>query len=299
MTRYWMGVDGGGSSLRVTIVDDSLHPLGEAHAETANPKVIGEHAAAERIHMAILAAISNAQLQPADIAGVGIGIAGADTVHSEVWLREVVSEVLPQARLVPSADYEIALVGALGERRGILVLAGTGSLAYGVNAHGESMLVGGWGYLLGDEGGGYWLGLEALRALIADVEGRGEPTLLHNLLLDHLNLVHPRDLVKWMYATQRTRDVAALAPLVLRAAESGDAVALSLVNRGADALLSFTHTVMRRLKTDNPQIAFAGGLLENTNPLSRALCMRLGLNTLPVAQYPAAVGAALLCREMW
>ena len=73
--------------------------------------------------------------------------------------------MLPAAQIALSSDVEIALVGALGQRLGIVVLAGTGSAAYGVNRAGDALLVGGWGYLLGDEGSGYWIGAEALRLL--------------------------------------------------------------------------------------------------------------------------------------
>lgn len=95
------------------------------------------------IQNAVRAALDAAGVSHERVAVVGIGVAGAAASHSAGWLREVVSGVTPGARVVPSADYEIALVGALGRRRGVLILAGTGSLAYGVNARGRSALAGG------------------------------------------------------------------------------------------------------------------------------------------------------------
>src|SRR5690349_13591838 len=123
--RYVMGIDGGGSSIRAVITSLALDVRGEIRGETANPSVIGREQAAARIQNVIRATLENAALSAASIAGVGIGVAGAAASHSEAWLREVVAGVLPDSRIVASADYEIALVGAHGARKGVLVLAGT------------------------------------------------------------------------------------------------------------------------------------------------------------------------------
>src|SRR6185295_15071152 len=109
-----------------------------------------------------------------DLSGAGVGIAGASVIHSEDWLREVFSTIMPGVPFVPSSDLEIALVGALGERRGVLVLAGTGSAGFGINLAGQSLQVGGWGYLLGDEGSSYWIGMQALQMLTRLADGRAD-----------------------------------------------------------------------------------------------------------------------------
>ena len=155
---YYMGIDGGGSTVRVVIVTPDLTICGQSEGPTVNPGVVGSENAANTIRQAMRTALKSANLTADQIAAVGIGVAGAAAYHSADWLRAVVGAVTPQARIVPSADFEIALVGALGQREGVLVLAGTGSLAYGVNAAGETALVGGWGYLLDDAGSGYWIG---------------------------------------------------------------------------------------------------------------------------------------------
>ncbi len=299
MTAYVAGIDGGGSSVRVALLDDRRNLLAESRGETVNPSVVGLEIAASRIHAALFAALEAAGLQPNEVIAAGIGVAGASASHSAGWLRDVVHTVLPQARVIPASDYEIALVGAHGERRGVLVLAGTGSLAYGINDTGDSALVGGWGYLLGDEGGGYWIGLEGLRAAIAAVEGRDSHTVLVESLLDALKLEIPRALIPWLYRAEqpRTRDIAALAPVVFAAASGGDSVAQAIVERGADALAACAQAVIRQLRLPSPAIAFTGGLLEADNPLSRALCRRLNLDALPVPRFSAVIGAALLALE--
>lgn len=293
----YMGIDGGGSGLRVAIADADLVVHGRAEGPPANPSSLGRLRAAAIVQDAMRAAL--ADLAPQRVAAVAIGLAGAAASHSAEWLRAVVGAVLPHARIVPSADYEIALVGALGQRRGLLVLAGTGALAYGVNAAGESALAGGWGYLLGDEGSGYWLGLQALRAVARAADGRGPETTLHRALLPALGLSAARDLIPWLYGASPppTAAVAALAPLLLETARQGDGSAVAIVRQAADELNLAAQAVMRRLAMPSPPIALAGGLLAEPNPLSEALCHLLRLDGIPQPQHPPVMGAVLLARE--
>lgn len=293
----FLGLDGGGSGLRAVLADADLTLYGQAEGPAANPSTVGRERAAALIQEALRAALGDHP--PQAVAAVGIGVAGAAASHSADWLIQVVRTVLPQAQVAPSADYEIALVGALGQRLGLLVLAGTGALAYGVNAAGESALVGGWGYLLGDEGSGYWLGLEGLRAVLRAADGRGPETALAASLLPALGLDGARDLVPWLYrrAMPRAAQVASLAPLVLAAARLGDPCATEIVARGAQELALAAHAVMRRLSLVAPRIAFAGGLLSAPNPLSESLCRLLALDELPQPLHPPVMGAVLLARD--
>jgi N-acetylglucosamine kinase-like BadF-type ATPase len=296
---YVMGIDGGGSAIRVVITTPDLTVCGQSDGPTANPGVVGFDTATRTIQDAMRAAFAAADLSPDQIAAVGIGIAGAAAHHSADWLREVVAAVTPRAAIVPSADFEIALVGAVGRHEGVLVLAGTGSLAYGVNAEGRSALVGGWGYLLDDAGSGYWVGIRALAAVARAADGRGPHTSLTAILLEALDLAKPLDLVPWLYLseTARTRTIAQLAPLVLDQATDGDLVARVIVTGAAAELATAAHTVMRRLDMPAPDFAFAGGLLSGTNLLSESLCTALGLETMPVPHHPPVIGAALLALE--
>jgi N-acetylglucosamine kinase-like BadF-type ATPase len=186
----------------------------------------------------------------------------------------------------------------MGERSGVLILAGTGSLAYGVNAAGESALVGGWGYLLGDEGSGTWIGLEGLRAVSRadDDPDDTASTALTNRLLHALNLPDARALIPWLYqaAEPRSHEIAALAPLVLEQAEHLDGAALDIVRSAARKLAGMAHVVVRRLIIESPTFVFGGGLLTTPNPLSLALCQELGISAIPKPCHSPVIGAALL-----
>lgn len=295
------GIDGGGSTLRVAIVDSRLASIATQSSGTANPSVIGREAAQAHIRAMVRAALQQADISPSNIASAGIGIAGASNLHSRDWLLETVAPVLPSSQLVPSSDLEIALVGALGRRHGILLLAGTGSAVYGCAPDGKQLQVGGWGYLLGDEGSGYWLGRQLLRGIIAAHDQGVGTTDLGAACLAKLNLRSARDLVGWLYRGNdaKTARVAALARLVLDMAESGDSEANMLVRAAAGHLTRQVELLRGRLAYPAAAIAFAGGLLDTDNALSAAVTDRLELPGRPTALHSPAIGAALLAQLEW
>lgn len=295
------GIDGGGSNLRVAVVDARLATIVTQSAGTANPSVIGREQAQAHIREIVRATLQRADISPKRIAAAGIGIAGASNLHSRDWLLETLSPILPSSRLVPSSDLEIALVGALGRRHGILLLAGTGSAAYGCAPDGKQLQVGGWGYLLGDEGSGYWLGMQLLRGISAAHDKGGGLTALGAACLDALALQTARDLVGWLYRSNEaaTARVAALARLALDMAQAGDCEANMLVRAAADHLARQVDLLRSRLEYPGAPIAFAGGLLDTDNALSAAVTRQLKLPGRPKALHSPAIGAALLAQLEW
>ena len=301
--RLFMGIDGGGSKLRVSIVDADLDQLSSLTAGSVNPSIVGRDAARERIRKGIFQSASSANIRREDIAAVGIGIAGASNLHSDDWLRETVKPALPHAFIAPSSDLEIALIGALGKRQGILILAGTGSAVFGLTPDGRRLQVGGWGYLLGDQGSSFWIGSQLLKHVTAtfDAGGEGGMTALGRACLDQLGLSDPRELVAWVYRSEMAPAVriASLAPFVLRLADAGDELAREILHCAARHLAQQLETMSRRLNYAEAPIAFAGGLLDNNNWFSRELAMRLALPERPAVKYKPVIGAALLAKMEW
>jgi N-acetylglucosamine kinase-like BadF-type ATPase len=195
-------------------------------------------------------------------------------------------------------DHEIALVGAHGIRRGVIVLAGTGSVACAINARGEWAQAGGWGYLLGDEGSGVWLVLEGLRAFVRYHDGVAlEAADLAGRMQRAFGFTRPADVIPWLYRQPPpTRELAQYADIVLHAADDGDPTARDIIQRGAAALAQIAQTAAARVGAAFT-IRFCGGLLTADNALSRALCEHLGLDAIPYPLYPPVVGAALLARD--
>lgn len=295
----FMGVDGGGSTLRVALVDAELHVLAQVERGAANPNTIGKQASAALIQSAMGETLAAAGKNAAAVTAVALGVAGA--AHLQAWLYETVLAALPYSRIVTSTDFEIALVGARGERLGVLVLAGTGSVAFGVNHAGDKVQVGGWGYLLGDEGSGYWIGLQALKALVHHADqhyARASEAAsgLPRRVMETLALSAPHEIIGWLYGQPRVRDVARLTDLVFEAAAEGDNTALEIIDSAVAELSRLVETVRRRLRSPGLPIAFAGGLLSAETLLSQRLARTLALPDVPHARYSPVIGAALLAK---
>jgi glucosamine kinase len=294
MMAYYIGIDGGGSTLRVAIVDDALRVVTSASRGTVNPSAIGREAAAALIGEALREVLALAEVP---ITAVGIGVAGASAAYAADWLRATIAAVLPHVLTIPSSDNEIALVGAHGAREGAIVLAGTGSVACAANMRGGWAQAGGWGYLLGDEGGGYWLALEALRAYVRWSEGTApHAAAFAERVRAAFGFASAVEVTPWLYRLPPpTREVAQYANVVLDAAAEGDATAQDIIDRGAAALAAIARAVVARVDPALP-IRFCGGLLTAESAISAALCRQLGLAAIPLPLHAPVIGAALLAK---
>lgn len=241
------------------------------------------------------------------IAGVCVAMAGAGRDEEQRQVRDIVYQLLPSiacdtpVMVVP--DVYGALVGGAGTKVGAVVVAGTGSMVWRRDSSGASARAGGWGYLMGDEGSGYDLGRKALQAVMQAKDKRGPRTLLVDMLTRHFDVVRPDELVKRVYAPAfSVYDVAALARLVLQAADDGDAVAATLLDVGSRELASgvlAVHTALGAEPTMHP-VVLGGGLLRHTGYRQRVAGEIVSL--VPVArpmppEREAAYGAALLAAE--
>lgn len=291
----WMGIDGGGTSLRVVIVDDDLNELASATSDSVNPNAVGHEKAQYLIRHHVEMVLQRAGLR--DVDGAAIGIAGASDRHSANWLLETLRPVLPAAPIVPSSDVEIALVGGRGRLDGILLLAGTGSVALGINADGQQKRIGGWGYLLGDEGSGYWIGTRALQTLTRWHDGVLETdSQLPQAIMRHLNLELPFDIINWRYQQATQSDVAELAQLIDASGLDGDVLATAIIAKAADYLANMARQLLKTLNLGADSIVFAGSLLTNKTLLQEQVCRKLNLSEPPVPLHSPAVGAALLAK---
>ena len=207
-------------------------------------------------------------------------------------------------RVLIHNDAVIALAGGAGRLYGVVIIAGTGAIAYGVNAKGERRRASGWGHLLGDEGSGYHTGLGALRAVLRAHDGRGPATLLRDLVLDHWRLGKPEDLVGLVYAPDfPRRRIGELLALVDEAAGRGDAVALDLLAEAGRELGLAAAAVIRGLGMEGQrfEVVLAGGAFK-TRQVLRAAVSEAVLAAAPGAtlidpRHEPAMGAALLALE--
>ena len=255
--RYVIGIDAGGTKTVGLLADENGKVLTKARGGGANLVVHGELAVEKVLHQVIEDLDS-----PEPIAAVCLGMAGVDRREDQELMRGVARRLrLPEAfQIVP--DPLIALVAGAPGGIGIVVVAGTGSISYGVDPSGKTARAGGWGYLLGDEGSAFWLGHAAVRAGIRALDGRGPATALLDRIAGKLELEIPNGLVKWFYDQERSRNrVAALASVVEEAANDGDEVASDLLNQAAQHLARAGRSVARQLDFgDSFPFVQAGGV---------------------------------------
>jgi N-acetylmuramic acid 6-phosphate etherase len=237
---------------------------------------------------------------PADRAVVGAAGAGREAEQQELEAALINHEVAVRVRVL--GDGQIALAAAFGGEPGIFLNSGTGSVAFARDPEGRMHRSGGYGWQLGDEGGGYWLGRRALAAAGRAIDGRGEGSTLTTRLLGALGLKDFDDLVRWA-STATPAQVASLAPHLLNAAREGEAVAQHTVDEGANELAALVRTLLRHFPADGPvRLATGGGLLRRDTPLARTLYRILGAELPRVQIRPEPVdpplGALLLAAEL-
>jgi N-acetylglucosamine kinase-like BadF-type ATPase len=290
---YFLGIDGGGTHLRIVVVDSALQVLGQAEGTGINPNHYNLLSMAGELIDPIEQALHAANITRVQLEAVGVGIAGGDTMQHDV--ARLIHYVLPSVRVVTASDAMIALVGAFAQAYGVVLIAGTGSIAFGCAEDGRTSTSGGWGYKMGDEGSGYWIGLQLLRRYTYVLDGRIANGTVTDAVAAQLKSPQRHDLVRWMYDAPRVSDVAALAPIAL--AHADDPFIAALLDQAAEELVLCAKTVMNALALPVDRLAFAGGLLSEENALSRRVMQRFGLSELPRCRYSPTIGAAIMAMK--
>ena len=299
-TAVSLGADAGGSHSTV-VIGTETGVLGRADGPGAAMRPSGAAKSAAVLTETARRAAAQAGVElPVERAVVGAAGAGRAQEQAELEAALIDAGVARRVRVL--ADGEVALATAFGTGSGILLNAGTGSIAYARDPAGELHRAGGYGWQLGDEGGGYWLGRRALDVAARSQDGRGEGSTLLARLLSALGLQHFDDLVRWS-ATATPAQMAALAPHVLNAAREGEGVARQAVDDAARELVELVAVLVRYFPGTAPvPVAVAGGLLLPQSPLTAAFGTRLGTALKRARLVPdridSAVGALRLAAEL-
>ena len=280
--KLYLGVDGGQSGTAAVIGDENGRVLGEGEAGPCNHAAAGEGRA--KLERAVTESVS--------VACTHAGL-DARSVHFESACfgmsggpedkREILAAVLRTDRLIVTTDAVTALAGATEWGRGIIVIAGTGSIAFGRNAAGKSARAGGWGYVFGDEAGAFDLVRQSLRAALRMEEGWGPPTSLREVLLGATGARNANEALHLFYTDDWPRSrVATLAPLVDQAAMDGDRVAARILTAAAQELATLAAAVRGQLWPDPDtslpitnimstlvEVAYVGGVFQSLSILER------------------------------
>ncbi len=275
--RLVVGVDGGGSKTRAVVVSPDGRMVGAADGPGSAVRAGGVPHAADVIAACIRDALRAARRDDVIPAALLAGIAGVGREPERAALTDALTSRGIARAITVTTDADIALDDAFGEGPGILLIAGTGSIAYGRAPDGRFERCGGWGPVLGDEGAGAWIGRRALNVAAASSDGREPETALVPALLTAIGGDDPSAFIGWA-ANATPADFATLAPVVLQVAADGDLRANSLLALGVEELVLHVRTLARALFVDERAavpVAFAGGLLVRGAPLRRRLEHRL------------------------
>jgi N-acetylglucosamine kinase-like BadF-type ATPase len=267
-----VGVDGGGSKTLAVVVDRDGNERGRAAAGSSNFTAIGAEQAAASVTQAVTGAVSLAGGQ-FPVRSLWAGLSGIDRPGARELLHPMIQPLSGNIRLTNDAELVFsALEGGIG----VVLIAGTGSIALGHNASGATARAGGWGHLMGDEGSGYDIGRRALQAAAHAADGRGPATALLDAFMHHWEVSRPLDMIAHAYRSTDKAAVAELTSIVFATATAGDTVARLIVADAAGELASAAIAAGNQLALpgDLP-LALTGGLLTGNADFRRSVLRRI------------------------
>jgi N-acetylglucosamine kinase len=270
-----LGIDAGGTKTVCLLADDQGRVVAEARRSGANLQAVGELEVEKVLHDVMDEAIGDRDITPAAIC---LGIAGVDRPDDFAIVRGIMKRIGYKARIVIVNDALVALEAGAPGQPGVVVISGTGSISYGRDTNGQAARAGGWGYVLGDEGSGYWIGRAALRAVLRESDKRAPATALTALLLKHFGVTEAQGLIHQVYNTSlKPAAIGALATCVQSAFSQGDQVAVGILRGAANELEAAALSVARRLDLIGQPFVFilAGGIFRAVPWLQEELERRL------------------------
>jgi N-acetylglucosamine kinase len=275
---FILGIDGGGTKTAALLTDERLRIISHGLNGPSNFLRVGEELAVNAILLAIEEACSKAGIELDHVSAISAGLGGVDHLAHNRRMREAIQNALnrrwPTGNLISgkgrwsqenfllTSDAEIALAGATDCQPGIVIISGTGSIAYGMNSRGQRARSGGWGPTFGDEGSGYDIARRALVAVVSSFDGRLRPTVLTERVCRYFGIDSPADLPRIIYSSGKGVNIAPLSELVLEAAHDGDPVACQIMRDAALELARTITAVIKRLhmQQDTFRVCYVGGV---------------------------------------
>lgn len=269
----YLGIDGGGTQTTCAVGDDH-HVLASAVAGGSNMVRLGEHEARTNLHEAIRKACDAARVNPDMVDAVVVGIAGATIPPVKETIATMVRDLVP-GDIEVIGDMVIAMEAAFPGLPGVVVISGTGSVAFGRNAQGEAGRAGGWGPAISDEGSGQWIGRNAIAAVMRALDST-EPTTLLRGILDTWRLDGLEQLLQKSNASPAP-DFAQLFPAVEAAATAGDEIAQQLLTAAGNELAWLASVVIGRLwPTEQAvRVGIGGGVFAHSSLVRRSFWKQL------------------------
>jgi N-acetylglucosamine kinase-like BadF-type ATPase len=301
MTHYVIGVDGGGTKTELALIDLEGNLVGMEKVGSTNYQAVGGEQLRDELLEGFsgLANVTNVDIDRVDHIFLGLAGAGRQTDQEEI--KALFEDTVFAGKITVDSDAIVALAGAFGTNPGIILIAGTGAICFGSNQDGKIVRSGGWGYLLGDEGSGYYIGREAIIASLKDFDGRGEKTSLKENLKQRFELDSIDKIIPRIYQNKIDRvAIANIAPVVFELANQGDLIAEEIVRKTGHEMGLLAKSVATQLKFSGEEInvALIGSIFKQKDMLVSQISKELfeiSWNvTIVEPRFQPAFGAALL-----
>lgn len=278
---YVIGIEGGGSKSDLLMSDLTGKIVAQCSGGALNLYSSGTQAALANLAELIAQALAIVDTGIGQIAGICLGSAGLGRDQERQAVASFLRDLGMRGKLLLVSDAEITLQAALGGQQGVLLIAGTGSVAFSLNQDGQVRRCGGWGHILGDEGSAYDLGRKALQMALQAYDGRCSETLLLPMVMEYSGLNSPNQLVPYIYQNFDKARVAEFAPLVEQAAYREDAVAIRILQETTLAYYQMIKVLLEDLDQSAPiQVIGHGAIMEKSQVIYKSLIMKLS------AEYP-------------
>jgi N-acetylglucosamine kinase-like BadF-type ATPase len=302
--KYFLGIDGGGTKTHAVVTDSDCRVIGEGFSGAANPLRVGLEEAVTHIDQAVADACALAGIELGHIDFACAAIAGINHPIHYHTMKDALEDALHVSGIELVTDARAALEGALDGKAGVVVIAGTGSIAIGVDTNGQTARAGGFGPTLSDEGSGYYIAQQALKAVVSSFDGRSQRTILAERICDRLGVAAPSDLPGVIYnSDSEPVDIAPLAELVDKSAQEGDEVARQILTAAGRELGRLAASVIDKLKLHSSafRVACVGSVFRSgefvLEPLRDAVLRIAPQAEIGEPLYSPAIGAVKLAQQ--
>ncbi|NIK12451.1 N-acetylglucosamine kinase [Alkalibacillus almallahensis] len=291
-----LGIDGGGTGTQALVADETGHVYASATVGPTNPNAVSRSQLKETITTLMTELHYDDPTAFNKIARGFAGMSGSGDSEKSHLVETVLAEAAPDFPIRVDNDAINALYAETLGEPGIVQIAGTGSITFGLNEMGETARIGGWGYLFGDEGSGYAIGQSALEAIFQAYDGKMEADVITRHILAYAQIQDVPDLIPYIYESPSPREsIAKLTRPVFQAYDEGDDLAIRLIQQAADDLTFSVQTMLNRHFKHNQEVVLAGGVFKRRDVLPTILNHQLSALVIMLEREPVvgAVVAAL------
>jgi len=303
--KYLIGMDGGGTKTKCILTDINLKPIYETIGGPSNFLVIGTEKVVETILNLLNECTTSQKISSNDIDAIVLGTTGGGRrSDAEILEMQIIKDAAQKSIIINKfrveSDARIALEGSFSGKEGSILIAGTGSIMFGKDEAGEIHRVGGFGRFIGDEGSGYRIGRIGLNAVARAFDGRAKQTKISDLIQQEFSISSSEELITEVY--RNNFNIAAVAPLVFDAAESGDKIAQRILEDEANELLLHISAMKTKLNVPLLKVSLIGSLLTTANYFSylfnEMVVRKFNDILIKEAEHSPEFGAALIAKQL-